>query len=79
MSRILLATMLHPDEVEEVCHGEYIVRQTYDDRLLLIGPTLSDRMLTVILEPTKKVGTYYPVTARPASKKERRLYTNERR
>lgn len=26
-----------PNEVEEVCHGEYIVRQTYDDRLLLIG------------------------------------------
>ena len=25
-----------PDEVEEVCQGEYIVRQTYDERLLLI-------------------------------------------
>lgn len=52
-----------PNEVEEVCHGEYIVRQTYDDRLLLIGPTLSGRILAVILDPTKKVGVYYPVTS----------------
>ncbi len=68
-----------PDEVEEVCHGEYIVRQTYDDRLLLIGPTLSGRILVVILGPTEKVGIYYPVTARPASRKERGLYKNESR
>lgn len=63
-----------PDEVEEVCHGEYIVRQTYDERLLLIGPALNGRILVVILGPTKKRGVYYPVTARPASKKERNLY-----
>jgi uncharacterized DUF497 family protein len=62
------------DEVEEVCHGEYIVRQTYDERLLLIGPALNGRMLVVILGPTKKRGVYYPVTARSASKKERNLY-----
>jgi uncharacterized protein len=62
------------DEVEEVCHGEHMVRQTYDERLLLIGPTLNGRMLVVILEPTEKRGVYYPVTARPASKKERNLY-----
>lgn len=68
-----------PNEVEEVCHGEYIVRQTYDDRLLLIGPTLSGRILAVILDPTKKVGVYYPVTSRPASRKERGLYKNESR
>ncbi len=68
-----------PGEVEEVCHGEYIVRQTYDDRLLLIGPTLSGRILAVILDPTKKAGVYYPVTARPASRKECGLYKNESR
>jgi uncharacterized DUF497 family protein len=62
------------DEVEEVCHGEYIARQTYDERLLLIGPALNGRILVVILGPTEKRGVYYPVTARPASKKERNLY-----
>ncbi len=66
-----------PDEVEEVCHGEHIARLTYDERLLLIGPTLSGRMLAVILGPTNKSGIYYPVTARPVSKKERNLYKNE--
>jgi len=63
-----------PDEIEEVCHGEHMVRQTYDDRLLLIGPAFNGRMLVVILRPTKKRGVYYPVTARPSSKKERNLY-----
>jgi uncharacterized DUF497 family protein len=68
-----------PDEVEEVCHGKYIVRQTYDNRLLLIGPTLHDRTLAIVLGPTEEADTYYAVTARPASKRERRLYKNESR
>ena len=66
-----------PDEVEEVYHGEYIVRQTYDNRILLIGPTLFGRTLSIVLGPTEEAATYYPVTARPASKRERRLYKNE--
>ncbi len=68
-----------PDEVEEVCHGKYIVRQTYDNRILLIGPTLYGRMLVIILGPTEKADIWYPITARPASTKERRLYKNESR
>jgi hypothetical protein len=46
----------------------------YDERLLLSGPALYGRILVVILEPDKKEGVYYPVIARPASKKERILY-----
>ena len=68
-----------PDEVEEVCHGQHIVRRTYNDRFLLIGPTESGRMLAVVLGPTKKKNCYYPVTARPASDKEIRLYDEESR
>ncbi len=68
-----------PDEVEEVCHGKHIVRRTYDKRILLTGPTQSGRMLTIILGPTKKKSSYYPVTARPASNKEIRLYDEESR
>ena len=52
-----------PGEVEEVCHGKYIARQTYDDCLLLIEPTLSGRILVVVLGPTEKAGVYFPVTA----------------
>ena len=68
-----------PDEVEEVCHGQHVVLQTYKGRLLLIGPTLAGRMLAVILGPTDEAEVYYPVTARSASMKERRFYKEEQR
>ena len=68
-----------PDEVEEVCHGQHVVLQTYNDRLLFIGPTLTGRMLAVILGSTDQLEVYYPVTARSASMKERRYYKNEQR
>jgi uncharacterized DUF497 family protein len=67
-----------PDEVEEVCHGQPMTSQTYKGRLRVVGPTHSRRMLTVILAPTEKSGVYYPVTARPADRKERRGYNQQR-
>jgi hypothetical protein len=35
-------------------------------------------MLTVILAPTDEQGVYYPITARPADRKERRHYDDAR-
>jgi uncharacterized DUF497 family protein len=67
-----------PDEVEEVCHGQPMTSQTYKGRLRVVGPTRSRRMLTVILAPTEEPGVYYPVTARPADRKERRGYEQQR-
>jgi uncharacterized DUF497 family protein len=67
-----------PDEVEEVCHGQPMTSQTYKGRLRVVGPTRSRRMLTVILAPTDEPGVYYPVTARPADRKERRSYEQQR-
>jgi uncharacterized protein len=67
-----------PDEVEEVCHGQPVTSQTYNGRLRVVGPTRSHRMLTVILAPTDEQGIYYPVTARPADRKERRSYKQQR-
>jgi hypothetical protein len=68
-----------PDEVEEVCHGPFIARQAYRGRLMLIGPTQEGRMLTVVLDPEpNENGVHYPVTARPASRKDRRHYQVER-
>lgn len=67
-----------PDEVEEVCHGAPLARQAYRGRLMLIGPTKEGRMLTVILDPeANEQGVYYPVTARPASRKDRYHYREE--
>ncbi len=68
-----------PEEVEEVCHDKYITRRSYDNRILLIGPTQSGRMLAIVLNPTKKRRVYRPVTARPASSKEIRQYDEESR
>ncbi len=68
-----------PEEVEEVCHGDHIVRETYGDRLVLIGPTHAGRMVAAVLEPEPdEEAIYYPVTARPASRRERRLYREEK-
>lgn len=65
------------DEVEEVCHGDPEVLQTYGRRFLLIGLTAPGRMLAVVLQPRGR-GVYYPVTARPASREERTYYAAQR-
>jgi uncharacterized protein len=67
-----------PDEVEEVCHATPVTAATYKSRIRVVGPTRSSRMLTVILAPTDEPGVYYPVTARPADRKERRQYGEQR-
>ena len=60
-------------DVEEVCQGELIVRQTYNSRLLITGLDSTGRLLSVVLA-LKGEGEYYVVTARPASRKERQEY-----
>ncbi|MBI3327100.1 MAG: BrnT family toxin, partial [Nitrospinae bacterium] len=67
-----------PEEVEEVCHGEPVASQTYKGRIRVVGPTRRGRMLTVILAPTDEARIYYPITARPADRKERRNYREQR-
>jgi uncharacterized DUF497 family protein len=67
-----------PEEVEEVCRGDPLVQQTYKRRLTLIGPTAVGRTLAVVLVPLGR-GEYYPVTARPASRKERTIYQQQKR
>ena len=37
-----------PEEVEEVCQGEFVSSETYSGQLRIIGSTASNRMLTVI-------------------------------
>jgi len=64
-------------EVEEVVAGERIVEPGRSGRYVLIGPTAAGRMLAVVLEP-EGAGVFFPVTARPASRKERRRFENAR-
>lgn len=67
-----------PKEVDEACHNENSVRETYGKRLMVIGPTKSGKLLAIILA-FKAEGVYYPVTAWPASGKLRRLHQQERK
>ncbi len=63
------------DEVEEAVAGEPIARQTYKNRLLVLGPTRAGRMLAVVIGPVPDdPGAYYTFSARPASRAERRHY-----
>jgi hypothetical protein len=64
-----------PEEVEEICHGRHALREGYGGRLILIGRTNAGRLLAAILDPdTGEEDVYYPVTSRPADRKERRIY-----
>lgn len=62
-----------PQEVEQVCHGPFEVFRGHSGRIALIGPTAKGRMLFIIVAP-KEVGSYLPITARVADRKERQLY-----
>ena len=67
-----------PAEVTEVCSNAVLIRQSYANRIVVIGPSNAGRMLAVILEPMDPdTKTNYVVTARPASRQERRLYREE--
>jgi len=61
---------LTPPDVEAACTGVHIATDTYKQRVLLIGTTEAGQAITVILDQIEK-GQYFPVTARPASRKER--------
>src|SRR6266511_4350312 len=67
----------HPGGGGGECHGQPVTSQTYKGRVRVVGPTRRNRMLTVILAPTDDAGGYYPVTARPADRKERRNYEQQ--
>jgi uncharacterized DUF497 family protein len=68
-----------PEEAEEVVAGFPIVSETYKQRLQLIGLTLAGRMLSVVAGPVPdEPSFYYVFSARPASRKERRFYAQQK-
>ncbi len=66
-----------PEEAEEVCHGDPVELRSYKGRIILVGPSQAGRLLAVVLEHEGDA-VYYPVTARPASRKERRYYEQQK-
>ncbi len=67
-----------PEEVVEVCQGEFILLRGKKGRVVVVGPSSAGRMLAVVLNPQAEEGVFYPVTARPAAKKERRIYQEQK-
>ncbi len=65
-----------PDEVREVVEGKTLQLKAKLGRVMLIGKIKSGRILAVILEKVKG-NIYFPVTARVADRKERRMYEKE--
>ncbi|MGI8477728.1 MAG: BrnT family toxin [Thermomicrobiales bacterium] len=65
-----------PAEVSEVISGRPVVRRSlHKQRLIIIGPTFAGRMLKIVIGPDPVLGgVYYPFTAHPVSRKERRKY-----
>ena len=64
-------------EADEACHGDPVALKSYLERIIVIGPTQAGRMLAVVLEP-ESTDVYRPITARPASRKERRYYQQQK-
>ncbi len=60
-----------PIEAEEAVDAAGLIEPSYGGRYAFIGPAKSGRILTVVAEP-EGAGVYLVVTARPASRKERR-------
>ncbi|MBA3517428.1 MAG: BrnT family toxin [Rhizobiales bacterium] len=61
-----------PEEAEEMVAGDPMVRQTSKDRLQVIGPNLTGRILPVVTgRVPNELGAYDVFSARPASRKER--------
>ncbi|MEI8067997.1 MAG: BrnT family toxin [Candidatus Shapirobacteria bacterium] len=63
-------------EVEEACFKLIKSFKSYQNRLIILGETKNNRLLTLVLIK-KSEENYYVVTARDMSRKERRLI-NER-
>jgi uncharacterized DUF497 family protein len=63
-----------PEEVETVCHNDPLVlRGQQKSRLVVIGQTEDNQIITIILE-SQGSGKYYPITAYGASTNDRTLY-----
>lgn len=57
------------EEVEEVCHGNHKVVESYRKRLLLLGKTKQGKLMAIVLSPEDRNlqqygnNMYYPITA----------------
>jgi uncharacterized protein len=63
-----------PEEVEEMCQAYPQTEGAKKGRIRVTGRTSNGRVISAFLDPEPEEGVYYPVSARVASRKERRAY-----
>lgn len=66
-----------PQEVQDVCFGDHVSVASYLGREVVTGLASSGRFITAVVEAVGETGNYYTVSARPASRKERRYYHDQ--
>jgi len=59
-------------EIEEACDLVIKTYKSYQNRLIVLGKTKDNRLITIVLMKKSK-GSYYVVTARDMSRKEKKL------
>jgi len=64
-------------EVEEACESKTKTKEAGGGRLFVFGKTKQGRRLIVVVSPKREKHSYYPVTARDMSRKERRWYESD--
>lgn len=64
------------EEVESICSKKVTAWATYSNRYLVVERTIKGRLLTIVLVQKSK-NTFYVVTARDASRKERGWIKND--
>lgn len=57
--------------------GRQFAPEVEEERLCIVGPSINNRMVSVVF--TLREGKIRPISARPASRKERRLYEEIRK
>lgn len=64
-----------PEEVEQVCQEVHLANKWKNKTYRVIGQTTDGRYLTIFLAPRSKQ-SYYPVTSRNSTIREKREYKN---
>ena len=66
-----------PQEVEEACYNQSIIRRTKDSLYLIYGQTDAGRYLLIVVRHKSK-DMIYVITARPMTGNEQRYYLKRR-
>lgn len=69
---------LTPLDAEAVIHAPHVQIPSYKQRIVVVGAA-AERLLAVVVGPVpNNPGAFYPFSARPANRQERRYYYEQR-